>query len=119
MSSQLLPAEWEFSRPAATQKEEPSAHASSIGGGAPAERLRGMLVPSELRAGAVALSLPAKLLISYETAAASDFGAALNALPSLKVRGSPEGSPGGSCGGSYGESMLSSVLACIHMARRA
>ena len=45
--------------------------------------LRGLAAAEALPAGAVALSLPADLLITYETARRSDFGAALARIPGL------------------------------------
>jgi len=46
--------------------------------------LRGMAATQHLPAGSLLLAVPVGLLISYATAAASDFGAALRALPSLR-----------------------------------
>lgn len=74
-SSQLAPALFTPAEPAG----------SGGGGSADASRprLRGCAAAAALPAGAAAVSLPAKHLITYATAASSDLGAALARLPGM------------------------------------
>jgi hypothetical protein len=94
MVCRLQPAQWE--RPPAAGVSD-SASAAAPAAEVPPHPptpprlppLRGMAAPAEgLAAGALALALPSQLLISYDTAAASELGMALARLPPLQ--GDPE-----------------------------
>lgn len=83
--SQLTPALFPASAPTATS--------SSNGGGCAANSsssstsaspvLRGCAAAADLPAGSVVMQVPLQLLITYQTAAESDFGRALSRLPGL------------------------------------
>jgi hypothetical protein len=70
--SSVLPAR--FSSPLS-----PDGGAAAAGGGG----LRGCAAAADLPAGALVLQVPLPLLITYDTAAASDFGKALSRLPGV------------------------------------
>lgn len=73
-ATQLLPALFSSSSSSSsgsTHADEPCSSSRS---------LRGCLAASDLAAGSTAVSLPCKLLITYKTAAESEFGQVLNRL---------------------------------------
>jgi len=59
---------------------------SSNGASADAAVLRGCAAAADLEAGSVVMSVPSQLLITYTTAAESDFGKALSRLPGRSGR---------------------------------
>jgi hypothetical protein len=75
--------------PAAAASSSSCAQRPSIeeAGGQVAGGLRGCAAAADLEAGCVAMSVPAKLLITYDTAAESDFGKALSRLPGKQAPG--------------------------------
>lgn len=81
-TSQVTPALFQPT-PTTTSSSSEAAEGSSTPGAAPSPSsgLRGCAAAGELEAGSVVMSVPAKLLITYQTAAESDFGKALSRLP--------------------------------------
>lgn len=74
--SDATPAAAIISSSSCTQSAPAEEAGAQVAGG-----LRGCAAAADMEAGCVVMSVPAKLLITYDTAAESDFGKALSRLP--------------------------------------